>query len=218
MIDLPDTYPASSLPNVALEFGTSIDNTRRKQLRDALKAIFTELPTGTECLDELVIQLQQAVQQKETQTSEDTSSSFIYQQPFSKNPNPTTQALTKLVLIWSHHILATSKRKFIHDTSKELNLNGVCKPGYPGIIIVEGEAANVDDFVEQIKQLRWQALSVKAEMEYDVGDGGKLGSGGGDGSQSRSYVHEVESVADVTAILRPVGLEEWFLEGMGIRK
>lgn len=94
-------------------------------------------------------------------------------------------------------------------------MNGVCKPGYPGIVIVEGESANVDDFVEQIKQLRWQALSVKAEMEYEVGEGRKLS---GNGEEGRAHVHEVEAVADVTAILRPAGLEEWFLEGMGIRK
>ena len=41
-------------------------------------------------------------------------------------------------LIWFHHILSTTKRKAIVKWAAELELGGFSKPGYPGVLIVEG--------------------------------------------------------------------------------
>ncbi|KAK3061072.1 hypothetical protein LTS18_007082, partial [Coniosporium uncinatum] len=69
----------------------------------------------------------------------------------------------KRVVIWSHHLLATSKRRDILTWSKELHLSGFSRPGYPGAVFVEGEVESVDEFVRRLKALRWQALQVRAE-------------------------------------------------------
>jgi hypothetical protein len=84
----------------------------------------------------------------------------------------------KCTLIWSHHLLATSKRKDIVAWSTELLLFGCSKPGcdpsrflprfdhrgsrdcsphfcsYPGVIVIEGSKENVDEFVWRIKVSR----------------------------------------------------------------
>lgn len=47
--------------------------------------------------------------------------------------------------------------------STELKLWGLSKPGYPGVIVVEGVEEQVDEFVYRIKQLQWKALQVRSE-------------------------------------------------------
>ncbi|CAG8452782.1 7413_t:CDS:2 [Diversispora eburnea] len=37
------------------------------------------------------------------------------------------------------------------------------KPGYPGIIIVEGLYDNVQEYISRLKNLRWQAITVRSE-------------------------------------------------------
>lgn len=69
----------------------------------------------------------------------------------------------KVTLLWSHHLLATGKRKDIVQWSTELKLWGLSKPGYPGVICVEGVEEQVDEFVYRIKQLNWKALQVRLE-------------------------------------------------------
>ena len=44
-----------------------------------------------------------------------------------------------LRLLWFHHIKSQTKRRDIVDWARELGLRGFCKPGYPGIIVCEGE-------------------------------------------------------------------------------
>ncbi|KAK4055173.1 hypothetical protein OIV83_000453 [Microbotryomycetes sp. JL201] len=82
--------------------------------------------------------------------------------------NEARQALdpkTKVVLFWSHHLLATGKRKNIVQWSSELGLWGISKPGYPGVWVVEGLVPDVDEFTHRIKQLNWKALQVRCELE-----------------------------------------------------
>ncbi len=49
-----------------------------------------------------------------------------------------TYAVMGRKLIWFHHILSTTKRKAIVKWAAELELGGYSKPGYPGVLIVEG--------------------------------------------------------------------------------
>lgn len=53
--------------------------------------------------------------------------------------------------IWVHHITNTSRCKSIVDEARELNLRGYLKKGYPGVVLIEGNAADCDKFVTFIK-------------------------------------------------------------------
>lgn len=155
----------------------------------------------------------------------------LKEQPAGPRPYPGSSAqqqqqqIIKRTLLWSHHLLATSKRKAILTWSRELCLGGYSRPGYPGAIFVEGEIANVDEFVRRMKALKWQALQVRAE-EVVRGGNGNGSSGGtkrgricGDGSEG---VVEVESLGEVVDGLRKRGddgdddVAEMFLRGMKI--
>lgn len=77
----------------------------------------------------------------------------------------------KGALLWSHHLLATSKRKDIQHWSTELNVWAIAKIGsvklssisiavraevmfssrYPGVMVFQGEEADVNEFIRRIK-------------------------------------------------------------------
>ncbi|KAL7005257.1 hypothetical protein EMMF5_005230 [Cystobasidiomycetes sp. EMM_F5] len=89
-----------------------------------------------------------------------------------KTPTPRKPIRTKCILFWAHHLLATSKRKDIHKFSLELHLWSLAKIGYPGVIVAQGLADDVDEFLRRIKAMQWYALQVRHEevMEHEGND------------------------------------------------
>lgn len=71
-------------------------------------------------------------------------------------------------LIWFHHIKAPGKRKAAQSWAKELDLGGFSKPGYPGIIVIEGRAEDCEAYVSRLKRLTWKAMSVRVAEEDDA--------------------------------------------------
>mmetsp|Transcript_5662 Transcript_5662/g.15859 ORF Transcript_5662/g.15859 Transcript_5662/m.15859 type:complete len:85 (-) Transcript_5662:698-952(-) len=59
-------------------------------------------------------------------------------------------------IIWFHHIKSVKKRKHIVEWAHELRLGGFSKPGFPGVVIVEGAEEDAAEYVARLKQLRWQ--------------------------------------------------------------
>ncbi|WFD20169.1 hypothetical protein MCAP1_002413 [Malassezia caprae] len=57
----------------------------------------------------------------------------------------------KRVLFWSHHLVATSKRKQFAAWCPELSVWGVLKLGYPGFLCFEGAVQDVDDMIRRVK-------------------------------------------------------------------
>ena len=68
-------------------------------------------------------------------------------------------------MIWFHHIKASGKRKAAQSWAKELGLGGFSKPGYPGIIVVEGRFDDCETYVSRLKRLSWKAMSVRVAEE-----------------------------------------------------
>lgn len=67
------------------------------------------------------------------------------------------------VWIWFHHIKNPAKKKSICDWAKELGLIGVCKPGYPGVLIAQGSEGACREYTSRLRALRWKAMAVRAE-------------------------------------------------------
>lgn len=65
------------------------------------------------------------------------------------------------ILFWAHHLLATSKRKDIRDSSKELGLRTILRRGYPGFIASEGVSEDIEELIKRIKSMRWAALALR---------------------------------------------------------
>jgi hypothetical protein len=92
-------------------------------------------------------------------------------------------------LIWFHHIKAPGKRKAARQWAEELDLGGFAKPGYPGIIVIEGRAEDCDEYVTRLKQLTWKAMSVRvAEQEDRVEKEDRVEAKGRDAATTRTTV------------------------------
>ncbi|KAM0754422.1 DUF1115-domain-containing protein [Meredithblackwellia eburnea MCA 4105] len=137
--------------------------------------------------------------------------------------------LLKQVLIWTHHLLATSKRKDIIQWSAELDIWSISKPGYPGVIFLEGESTSVDEIVSRLKALNWQALQLRFELEYSTVtterssflQEAKLASvlrSPSDGINTNPRAIEVETMSELAQLMREAGLEDIFLTAMKIAK
>lgn len=74
----------------------------------------------------------------------------------------------KRVFIWFHHIKSRTKKRWIVEWSRELGCGGICKPGFPGAMYVEGPAHAVDELVARLKGLPWQAMIVRHEESITV--------------------------------------------------
>ncbi|GAA6040366.1 hypothetical protein JCM8097_007578 [Rhodosporidiobolus ruineniae] len=133
----------------------------------------------------------------------------------------------KVTLFWSHHLLATGKRKDIVAGSSELELFGLSKPGYPGVFIVEGLQDRVDEFAYRIKQLNWKALQVRCEQDgalvtpspevppseavaWAVRHHSHLGPVLSKDPKEKICVKEVEGLNEVGELMRSAGLEQVF--------
>mmetsp|Transcript_1151 Transcript_1151/g.3111 ORF Transcript_1151/g.3111 Transcript_1151/m.3111 type:complete len:458 (-) Transcript_1151:91-1464(-) len=119
-------------------------------------------------------------------------------------------------LIYSHHIIAKTKRKAIGDLGKHYSLGGYFKIGWPGIIIFEGEEEDCISFVDEIRGMRWQHLVVRGEQKIPVEDRSKLES-------IRVFPNEMVELgegqmSELAEICRGAGLNDLFLTSMKIYK
>ena len=69
--------------------------------------------------------------------------------------------------IYSHHIYSKIKRKDIINFSGELKLSGFSMPGKPGIIVIEGETANVEEFWRRIRSMTWKHIVMKERTDLE---------------------------------------------------
>ncbi|KAF4671889.1 hypothetical protein FOL46_009799 [Perkinsus olseni] len=71
-------------------------------------------------------------------------------------------------LLYFHHIRNLKKKKLLRTWADELDLGGLYKWGYPGVVVVEGEDANCDEFVKLVKSLRWRLVAVHGEEKIPL--------------------------------------------------
>jgi hypothetical protein len=126
-------------------------------------------------------------------------------------------------LIFSHHIIAKSKRKALKDLSSEYELGGYAKIGWPGIIIIEGEAKNCNKFVDEIKKMRWQHLVVRGEELIEIPSNHDCSNDFEALNGLRKFPLQFEELNEsqmsyLAQICRDSGLEDLFMTSMNIYK
>jgi hypothetical protein len=218
---LPDSYPESGVPSLI-----SARDGMKNDLRDWTRRAIGELNLveGEEGLDRIIAAFEVLVSDLLSTSTEDSLSqkagstvsatmngTQVQQQQQQQDPKA-----PKTVIIWLHHLLATSKRKLAitptltastststrtpssatnKSTTTTSSLSGMTKPGYPGIMIFSGASALVDAHVRELKDLNWQAFQVR----YDSSEAGD-GDDGDEGSNRRwKFAHEEEQDAITAA-------------------
>ncbi|CAJ1360341.1 unnamed protein product [Effrenium voratum] len=116
--------------------------------------------------------------------------------------------------MFSHHIIAPSKRQAIKQWAMQLDLGGLAKVGWPGVIIVEGDERNVAAYVDALSRLRWKHFVVRGEQMIDAAPGVCLDSLRVLPTPLREY--PPDAMSEFSAHCRNLGVEELFLAALKI--
>lgn len=211
VLRLPDTYPEEAAPEI-ITARDSTKNDVRNRVKQRIRGL--QLPADEECLDRIIVAFEEYVAAVDASRSRDESGDV--ELGSTKSPS----APNKTVIIWLHHLLATSKRKLAIAPSigtssggpQGTGITGITKPGYPGIMLFSGPAVLVDDHVRELRGLNWQAFQVRYDSSEDH-DGD---------SAIWTFTHEkgiveVETMAEVVKEIADEEKKKLFLQAVGVK-
>lgn len=140
------------------------------------------------------------------------------------------------LIIWSHHLLAPSKRRDLSSLCSSLRLWGLFKVGYPGYLCFEGRTSDVEEALKEVKTWQWHAIAVRLTWTWTFQGNDeeeallqcKLAKGNSHfegaktakkkGEKVRTGGDEVEGMKDIVDRLRGAGIpEEEVIEALGLR-
>lgn len=194
---LSASYPSDARPEV---IDASSKGAHKTDLRSRMKRAVEDLPDAEEALDAIIAQFLEVITELEAKSADTAEPSDNMQADTLVDGTSQKQRTT---IVWLHHLLNTSKRKQALAPS-DVNLSGISKPGYPGVLIYSGPATNVDEHVNGLKQLNWAAFQVRLEDD----NAWSFAHGKG--------VTEVESMKDVVTDIDPAK-KDMFLEAMRMK-
>jgi hypothetical protein len=201
VLRLPDTYPETGRPQVI-----SACDCNKHDLRKEVTDVVAELSgpvedgRGGEVLDVVIERFLELASTPQQPQSDATRS----------KTNESTDSPFKTVIIWLHHLLATSKRKLaLHPSNSSDAISGVTKPGYPGVMLFTGDQDAVDEHVAELKRLNWQAFQVRYEEDQHW----RLGRT----NDANGVIVEVETMAEVVQCIEEEDRREQFLKAVGVK-
>lgn len=179
---------------------------------------------GEECLLVAVAEVKEALKDLEAQRSVTPSCNDQVRVPGAFGPVGEEEEEEEedrlAVVIWFHHIKSLTKRKLIVSWARELDLRGYCKPGFPGLILCEGSEGAVEEYLERLRSLKWQAMQVRGEDRQPVTcmPGEHPAVGIKERWRFREIFRELSEhgLSELAAHCRTAGLDSLFRAGMKI--
>ncbi|EDW60478.1 RWD domain-containing protein 2A [Drosophila virilis] len=151
-IELPHLYPQLELARISVHT-TLLDKIKEQHLKLEIANYLTdqreaEEPYVYQLLSWLQDQIEALILRPTSELERE-----------SAEEKPRTAQLERL-WIYSHHIKSSMKRQELIRQARQLELSGFSRPGKPGIICIEGEPEQVQEYWRSIKALRWQKISL----------------------------------------------------------
>lgn len=161
--DIPLMYPAIERPLLTVRL--TLNRPNKSQIENELKHKIYEYIDSDEVdkssvyIYSIIIWLQENLMQMLNNSSMSTKSMNFdnHSMPTSSEPSIEMERLW----IYSHHLKSSTKRADILKLAHQLNLTGFSKPGKPGIICIEGENENSQEFWKCIRQWPWQRITLR---------------------------------------------------------
>jgi len=184
---------------------------------------------GTEAIMKLVEEMKELVRSKHQEEQEkEKRNKNRGRNNDTRNPNDSSSAQTSSFgrrWIWVHHITSKDRIKSIRAEAECLNLKGILKHGYPGVVLVEGRSGDFNTFVKWIKGDKSSPLGggfgrnwghhVRGEIDFSIDDaeGSETSSATFKPQRSRLIMlEETEDLSDMANYCKDAGLEEEFRE------
>lgn len=207
ILRLPDLYPTEGVPEVL-----SASGPQREDLRSSAKEAVSNLGLlpGEEVLDAIILSFQDILQSRALLLSEGQDKA---RNGSSRQDGDADDEQFRTVVIWLHHLLNTNKRKLaLNPTMAGSQINGMTKPGYPGVLVFSGLKSAVGAHVSELRSQRWQAFQVRYDSEDDVEVDNKSWS-----FEHGTGIREVESMSDLTQSISNSEQRRIFLNAIGVR-
>jgi hypothetical protein len=255
VLRIPSDYPDTGLPELISARDGNKDEVRDKTRRAlATGNSALALEEGVEVLDQIITVFEDVVASASSSSSDQATSVRGATTTTTKNnnnshhhhhhhhhhhedsPGKRQAATAKTVIIWLHHLLATSKRKLaiaptttmhMHARGHEsTSVSGVTKPGYPGVMLFSGPRDLVDAHVQELKALNWQAFQVRYDSDEEQHPAPASSSSSTSTVAStvewpftheRGKIVEVESMADLVRGIAREQDKETFLRAVGVK-
>ena len=189
-IRLPAGYLTDELPEVISA------NIGREDGREILKETIAKCGVGEEVLDSIVSSFNELLDSHHATEQPDDRDN-------GKKLGLGAETAKATVIVWLHHLLNTNKRKQALSPPS-LEVSGLTKPGYPGVLVYSGSANGVHEHVNDLRQLNWQAFSIRLESDEEWM------------FQHGKGVKEFESMKDVVADISD-DMKELFMEAMRMK-
>lgn len=151
---LPHDYP-NEKPELYVRSPLSIDREGQKKLNQDLEDFLLTLESGELCIVPAIQWLQENALKYADLCSSKCNNAV-------ENSN-TVEEHGKFVRMWMymHHIYSKTKRKIILDWSSDYNLTGFSLPGKPGVVCIEGDETNVEEYYSRLRRLNWKKITCR---------------------------------------------------------
>jgi len=173
--------------NVSGSLTSRVPAAHRKLLLNFLPSLCECCGAGNDTIFAILQTAEQIIGELSDEIEEDDRAISLSSLPVTKQQDNSPLVQT---VYYSHHLIASSKRSLINALSKDLNLTGLVKVGWPGAILIEGKQNDVEEFTKSMKRLNWKHFAERGSI-FVNGD-----------VRSFSIPHEVESVSEFAAICR----------------
>lgn len=156
---LPHEYP-KELPDVDLKCD-SFRRESQKQINDLLNVFLTTLEKGEECIVTIIQWLQE--NWPKFFEKQLTFGRMTKNEAESKQDNH-EQNMCRTWL-YMHHIHSKTKRKHILDWAHESKLTGFSLPGKPGVVCIEGDSRDTEEYFARLRRLNWKKIQCRHREE-----------------------------------------------------
>lgn len=147
-IELPQFYPSVEIPRVQID-STKLTKKQEITIGSAIEEYINNLDKSEPYIYQIVSWLQDNIEDLRATAPCEISSQEMPKSIFER------------LWIYSHHIKSKTKRRDIVKNANDLALTGFSLPGKPGIICVEGERDDTQEFWQLLRQMHWQKITLK---------------------------------------------------------
>jgi len=166
-LELPECYPdvGAAKPSVSVLGMAGVSRSKLAALNVELGAFVSDMHCEGECMLELL----QVAMEKADATSE--AQAPVAAAGISSPPSAAAPLGIKRMWFWFHFVEGERRKREIASVAEELGVWGVCKPGFPRSMFVEGPGPAVDEYVDRMRLTRWKNLEVRHVEEQELPPG-----------------------------------------------
>lgn len=159
---LPQRYP-HEMPEVYVK-SSSFTRELQKELNDSTREFLSSLERGELCVVTLIQWLQETWPEFFEKSKRFTKCKETEDH---KTGNKEAKNELNMSRIWlyMHHIYSKTKRKHIVDWAEDSKLTGFSLPGKPGVVCIEGDVRNTEEYFSRLRRLNWKKITCRHREE-----------------------------------------------------